>query len=81
MLHTKVNLSQNCFLLSGAQFHLILTRQISIDRDLIILMPIVDKLHHRDCNPAISVPVTSPDKGGVFGGRGADTAASQVEDY
>ena len=32
------------------------------------------ELHHRDRNPAASVPVTSPDKGGVLDGRGADTA-------
>ena len=38
-----------------------------------------DQLHHRDCNHAISVPVTSPDKGGVFGGRGADTAACKTK--
>jgi hypothetical protein len=33
-----------------------------------------DELHHRDCCSAGSVPVTSPEKGGVLDGRGADTA-------
>ena len=32
------------------------------------------QLHHRDRNPAAFVPVASPDKGGAFDGRGADTA-------
>ena len=32
------------------------------------------ELHHGDYNFVISVSVTSPNEGGVFGGRGADTA-------
>ena len=32
------------------------------------------KLHHRNSDLAASMPVTSPDKGGVLDGRGADTA-------
>ena len=42
-------------------------------------MYIPKKLHHRDRNYAISVPVTSSDKGGVFGGRGADTTACKTK--
>ena len=36
-------------------------------------------LHHRDRNPTTYVPITSPDNGGVFGGRGADTAACKTK--
>jgi hypothetical protein len=32
------------------------------------------ELHYRGRNLAASMPVTSPDKGGAFDGRGADTA-------
>ncbi len=41
---------------------------------MIISIYIKKELHHRDRNPAASVPVASPDKGGAFDGRGADTA-------
>ena len=37
------------------------------------------KLHHGDRNPAASVPVASPGKGGALDGRGADTAACKKE--
>jgi hypothetical protein len=38
------------------------------------MLNILIQLHHEDRNPAIFVPVASPDKGGALDGRGADTA-------
>jgi hypothetical protein len=38
------------------------------------LILIFNHFHHRGRNLAVSMPVASPDKGGAFDGRGADTA-------
>ena len=39
----------------------------------------MQQLHCIDPNPAIDLPVKSPDEGGVFGGRDADTAACKIK--
>ena len=37
----------------------------------------LDELHHRNHSSVVSMPVASPDKGGAFDGRGADTTVSK----